>query len=367
MKALGELVARWQASFPGRVWARYSQARGNVLAGGVAYFAFFSVFPALALGVTALGLVLGENSSLQADLVGYVNSTLGGGTELIGDDGIVTVDQLVQPSTLTTSAVIGLVTLVFTGLGWLDALRQGIRAMFGRSAEPANILLTKLRDLGTLATLGVAVLASAVTGAVLSTASHAVLLWWGLDGVTGAGTLVRGVTVAGLLVLDTVTFLLMFSMLADVEVPLARLWKGALAGAVGLLALRAFSSLLLGTVSNNRFLATFAVVVGLLVVMNLVGRVTLLAASWSATVAADAGLLDPGPAAVAAVPAGEGPRGVVAVRAADAARTARTPTYGVRAADRTTLAAGVVLGVAGAWTAKVVRGAVRAVVDSVRD
>ena len=364
MKALGELLARWQASFPGRVWARYSAARGNVLAGGIAYFAFFSVFPALALGVTAMGLVLGENSALQADLVEYVNSAVG--QTIIGKDGIVTVEQLVQPSTLTTSAVIGLVTLVFTGLGWLDAMRQGIRAMFGRSAEPANILLTKLRDLGTLATLGVAVLASAVTGAVLSTASHAVLLWWGLDGVTGAGTLVRGVTVAGLLVLDTVTFLLMFSMLSDVEVPLARLWKGALAGAVGLLVLRAFSSLLLGRVSQNRFLATFAVVVGLLVVMNLVGRVTLLAASWSATVAADA---DPDvlPVCAAGDVPGDVPGDVVAARAAVAERTTRTPTYGVRAADRTTLAAGVVLGFAGAWTAKVVRGAVRAVVDSVRD
>ena len=364
MKVLGELLARWQASFPGRVWNRYSAARGNVLAGGIAYFAFFSVFPALALGVTAMGLVLGENSALQADLISYVNSTIGGGQEIIGAAGcqkcILGVDKLVQPSTLTTSAVLGLVVLVFTGLGWLDAVRQGIRAMFGRAAEPGNILLVKLKDLGTLATLGVAVLASAVAGTVLSTASHAVLVWWGLDGVTGAGTLVRGVTIAGLLVLDTVTFLLLFSMLSDVHVPLRRLWQGALAGAVGLLVLRAASSLLLRQVSHNKFLATFAVLVGLLVVMNLVGRVTLLAASWSATVASESGLA-PALDGAAAV------RSEVAVPDAVPERPVRVPTHGVRAADRTTLAAGVVLGFAGAWTAKVLRGGVRAVVDSLRD
>jgi membrane protein len=361
VKALGELAARWQASFPGRVWTRYSQARGNVLAGGIAYFAFFSVFPSLALGVTAMGLVLGDDSALQADLVKYVNDTLGGRrTELIGPKGIVTVDQLVQPSTLTTSAVLGIVVLLFTGLGWLDAMRQGIRAMFGRGAAPGNLFLVKVRDLGTLATLGVAVLASAVTGAVLSTASHAVLLWWGLDGVTGAGTLVRGVTVAALLVLDTVTFLLLFSLLSDVDVPLARLWQGAFAGAVGLLALRTFSSLLLGQVSQNTFLAAFAVVVGLLVVMNLVGRVTLLAASWSATVAAEAGHVPGLEGAPAAEPTPDTADGA-------AVAASRTPSYGVRAADRTTLAAGVVLGFAGAWTARAVRGAVRAVVDAVRD
>ncbi len=33
-------------TLPWRAWARYNAVRGNVLAGGVAYFAFFSLFPA---------------------------------------------------------------------------------------------------------------------------------------------------------------------------------------------------------------------------------------------------------------------------------------------------------------------------------
>ncbi|WP_088284505.1 YihY/virulence factor BrkB family protein [Kineosporia sp. A_224] len=386
MKALADLNARWRATFAGRVWTRYSDARGNVLAGGIAYFAFFSVFPALAIGFTVLGLVLGRDSALQTELANYVNKALG--TTVIGleaEEGLVYVGDLVQSSALTFSAVTGFVILLFTGLGWLDAMRQGIRAVFGRPGG-GNPLLSKVRDVGTLATFGLAVLVSAVASIVVSTASQAVLGWLGLDGVTGAGPLVRVLSALAILAVDTGIFLLLFRGLSGVAVPVRHLWQGALAGGVALGLLKVFGGVLLGELSAaRRFLAAFAVVVGLLVWMNLVGRLTLLAASWSATRAAEAGELPalPGTAVAGAAhpdaadaadgadagPGGaaRGPRDVVAARARQAAVTARTPTYGVRAADRTTLAAGVVLGVAAAAAARVARGAVRAVVDAVRD
>lgn len=210
MKTLADLNARWRATFAGRVWTRYSDARGNVLAGGIAYFAFFSVFPALAIGFTVLGLVLGRDSALQTELANYVNKALG--TTVIGlepDDGLVYVGDLVQSSALTFSAVTGFVILLFTGLGWLDAMRQGIRAVFGRPGG-GNPLLSKVRDIGTLATFGLAVLVSAVASVVVSTASHAVLGWLGLDGVTGAGPLVRVLSALAILAVDTGIFLLLF-------------------------------------------------------------------------------------------------------------------------------------------------------------
>src|SRR4051795_9564158 len=76
----GRVDARLQplrATLPYRAWQRYGAVRGNVLAGGVAYFAFFSIFPALALGFTLFALVLGNQEDLQVQLVHYVNETLG--------------------------------------------------------------------------------------------------------------------------------------------------------------------------------------------------------------------------------------------------------------------------------------------------
>src|SRR3954468_4702198 len=121
-------LAPLRATLPYRAWQRYGLVRGNVLAGGIAYFAFFSIFPALAIGFTLFAVILGNNEGLQVQLVSYINASLG--APIIsyhpGQQGIVTIDQLVQPSFLTTTGLIGVVTLLFTGLGWISALRDGI-------------------------------------------------------------------------------------------------------------------------------------------------------------------------------------------------------------------------------------------------
>lgn len=360
MNRLRALEQRWRASFAGRTLGRYSTARAGVLAGGIAYFAFFSVLPALAVGFTVLGLVLGRDRRLQDELVASVNSSLG--TTVIGSngDGIVPLDRLTQTSTLTVSAVLGLAGLLLTGLGWIGATREGIRAVFGTPGG-GNAVLDKLRDLGVLVTLGLAILVSAVGSVVVTTASNGVLSRLGLEGTTGGGTLVGLVRTALIVGVDTMIFLVMFRVLAGVTVPVRHLWRGAFAGGIGLGLLKLFGGLVLELLSGDRLLAAFSVVVGLLVWMNLVARLTLLAASWAATRAADVGELPAErsvelPTVVPAEPPATG-RGV-AVR--------RAPSYGVRAADRTTLAAGVVLGVAGAAVLRVGRGALRSVVGAVR-
>ena len=47
-----------------RAWKRYGDSRGNLLAGGVGYFAFFSIFPAVALAFTVFGFVLRNQPQL---------------------------------------------------------------------------------------------------------------------------------------------------------------------------------------------------------------------------------------------------------------------------------------------------------------
>ncbi len=360
------LVERWRVSFLGRVWQRYGAARGSVLAAGIAYYAFFSIFPALAIGFTVLGLVVGDDNSLRRDLADYVNRSLGVTAIGVpgGAPGIVTLDALVQPRALTVSAAVGFVTLFLTGLGWLASVRDGVRGVFGRSGS-GSPLLGKVRDAGMLATFGVAALVSVAVSLFVTTASTTVLGWLGLQGTTGSRTLVTVLSTAALVAVDAVIFLVLFRVLSDVDVPWRHLRDGALAGAVGLGLLKLAGGLLLDRMSANRFLAAFSIVVGLLVWMNLVGRLTLLAASWAATRAADAGEL---PAVVLGGPVPDGADTPAEARAAvGPQQVARVPTYGVRAADRTSLAAGVVLGLAGAAVLRVARGAVRTVVGAVRD
>jgi membrane protein len=327
---VGRLLARAQASKPWRAWSRYGAARGNVLAGGIAYVAFFSLFPALALGFTVFGLIIGGRLDLQKRVVTYVNDAFG--STLIGlndDKGFVSMDQLVKGNLLTLAGALAVGLLLFSGLGWVDAMRQGIRSMFTLPDE-GNPLLRKLLDVAVLVIVGLGVLASVIVTVALSAATGVVLTWLGV--ASAAGQLAVQILVElAVAALDIVLFLMFFRVLAQVKEPWGDLLGGAVIGAVGLHVLKLSGGLLLRTASGNKFLASATIVVGLLLWFNLIGRITLFAAAWAATSVADR---DERPASAAAPPA------AAAVEVAPPV----APTYGQRTVDRTTLAAGAVLG-----------------------
>ena len=72
------LFARFRASKPWRAWKRYGDARGNILAAGVGYFAFFSIFPAVALAFTVFGFVLHGHPELLGSIADNLNANLPG-------------------------------------------------------------------------------------------------------------------------------------------------------------------------------------------------------------------------------------------------------------------------------------------------
>jgi membrane protein len=362
------LLDRARATKLLRAWDRYGRARGNVLAGGIAYFAFFSLFPALALGFTVFGLVLGRETGLQARVVEYVNTAFGG-VVVIGSvpgKGVVSMDQLaLQSSALTLYGAIGLVVLAVSGLGWVGALRDGVSAIFGRVQGP-NPVLAKVGDLGILAGLGVGVLASATVSVLVSAATGPVLDRLGMGRTEASGIVVTVLTSLLLLGVDTLLFLLVFRQLSGVRLPLDDLFTAALAGGAAVGLLKVSGGVLLRLLSGNRFLAAFSIVVGLLLWMNLVARVALLAAAWAATTAQDHGHLPaPVPPGGESLP-GDGQRAAVTTPGFVAAGTIGTPTYGERAGDRATLLAGAVLGATAAVGLRALAGAGRTARDLLR-
>jgi membrane protein len=360
------------ATLPWRAYARYGLVRGNVLAGGIAYFAFFSIFPALALGFTAFAVVLGSQEDLQVEVVQYINSSLG--ATIIGykeGQGLVNIDQLVQPGLLTTTGIVGLVALVFTGLGWIAALRDGVQAVFTVRSQ-TNFVVVKLADLALLAGAGLAVLISVVVSVGVDLATGQVLDRLDMPQGPVAGWSVNITSQLTLVVLDTAIFTVLFRRLAGMSVPLRDALVGGALAAVGFAGLKLFASQLLQSVSHNRFLAASSILLGLLVWMNLVARLTLVAAALSATLTADRGLLPVlergGPAGIVLAPApgsaaASGSAGSAAAsdRAASSAlpdpgRSTAVDAMAARQADaaasrraaRLLLAAGFVAGVAGA-------------------
>jgi membrane protein len=335
--------ARFQATPAWRAWKRYSDHRGNLIAGGVGYFAFFSVFPAVLLAFTVFGFLLRSQPQLLADTKDAINDLLPGFVKTPDQpDGVIDV-TVPTGAALSVQGVIAVVGLLFAGTGWLGALRDGIRAIFGVEGSPGNVVLAKLRDLGVLLLLGVAILLSAAVGTVAGSAASWVADLVGLGGqqwVLGVVAFVVGVA------LDGVIVAVMLRLLSGVSLPWRAVRHGAVFGGIGLTVLKTFGTLLISSTTDNKLYLGFALVVGLLVWLNFMSRVILISAAWAAND------LDTG-AAGAGLSAGqvdklvEGPEdeALVTIRA----RTdAGLPTFGQRAADRTSVAAGAVLGAVGA-------------------
>jgi len=339
------MVARFQEGRPWRAWKRYSDVRGNVLAAGVGYFAFFSIFPATALAFSVFGFFLHGHPELLRSITNQANQNLPGFVwdAQTNPDGIIRM-QAPGVTALTFTGVIAFVTLVLAGMGWLGAVRDGIRAVFGAPRSAGAMIATKLRDLGVLATLGVGIAVSAV----LTSAVGAVAGWMAEQlGMPDQEWVVRIAGLAVGVLADAGLMLVLLRVVSGVEVPWRWLTSGALVGGVGLNLLKVSAAALLPRLTDNPFFASFAIVVGLLIWLNLIARLTLISAAWAANDVE-------GYRSAEHQPQVQGPS---AASSGTSAVRDGLPTFGAPARDRAAVASGFVLGMATtAATGALVRG-----------
>jgi membrane protein len=196
-------------------------------------------------------------------------------------------------------------------------------------------------------------LVSAVLSAGANTATGRVLGWVGLasDSVVGQ-VLLPIVGFVVVLVVDVGIFLVLLRLLSGVSMPWADLRQAAMLGAVGAGVLMVAVSYGIVGSSTNPVLASFAIVIGLLLVINLMSRVTLFAAAWAA-VGSELAVEQAAEAAVSLARRLPHPR-------------AMEPSFGPRSADRTAIAAGAVMGAVGAVGVGALRRAASAVIAGLR-
>lgn len=355
MQPLKRWWARFQTTSLWRAWKRYGDSRGNLLAGGVGYFAFFSVFPAVLLAFTIFGFVLRGQPDLLNQVKDAINDMLPGFVKTTAQpEGIIDVSAPTR-ATLSISGIVAAVGLVLAGTGWLSALRDAIRQIFGVEGAPGNLIVAKLRDLGVLVLLGVAILLSTVVGSIAGAAAQWAAELVGLESQAWLLTLVA--LVVGVL-LDAAIIMLMLRVLTGVDVPWRGLRNAAIFGGIGLTLLKKFGTLLLTSTTSNPLFLTIATVVGLLVWLNFMSRIILISAAWAANDLDTAGVA--GPSAGQAHKATEGPE-ERPLRTMQERTDAGLPTFGQRAADRTSVAAGAVLGAFGAFAISTLARGIRSI------
>jgi membrane protein len=258
-----------------RAGSRYQADAGDRLAASVTYFGFLSFFPLIALAFSIAGFVVDAYPDAQSKLTEQINNFLPGLADKL--------DVTTIGNAKVATGLIGIVGLLFAGLGWIDALREAIRTMWHHNVKAGNFVVKKLVDIGVLIGLGLTLVASvAVTGV-----SSAAMAWFldlvGLENNSVARIGLRIVGLALALLVDLAVFVYLFTRLPRLNTPIKRVLKGALLGAVGLEILKVVGSILVARTTNNPVYGAFAVVVGLLIWINLVSRFVLFTAAWTVT------------------------------------------------------------------------------------
>ncbi|MGD9607237.1 MAG: YihY/virulence factor BrkB family protein, partial [Leucobacter sp.] len=282
---VGRVRTRWQWAQrlrPWRAFSHFTDVGGSVLSAGMSYQAVFAVFAALWVGFGMFGIWLRGRTELLASLVEQINRLVPG---LLGDDGLVSVSTLLQARSFDWTSIVAGLSLLWITLAWFTGTRRAIRIIFGLEVKQyRNAVLLKLRDF----LLAVLFLAALIVSAALTVASsnmtETLFGWFGWDAenwlLGGLGITAR---YGAMYVFDVLLLLAIHWLLAEVRVPWWSLLKGCALGALVLFGLKVLGTALLGGASSNPLLASFALLVGLLIWFNLVCRTLLLTASWIAT------------------------------------------------------------------------------------
>lgn len=266
---------------PVRAFLLYQEHHGAMLADSVTYRVLFSVFAGVFLGFAVAGVWLSGNPNALAALIETVGAAIPG---LVGDDGLIAPDDIVQPVSLTIAGAIALIGLVGAAIGAIGSLRAAFRAIGDQPDDRSFFLWLLLRDLLLAIGFGAMLVAAAAVTLLSTTALGTVFGWLGIsshDWLVDLST--RSVSIVVIFVIDTLVIAVMFRLLSGMRPSARSLWSGAMIGGVGLTVLQVLSSLFVGGASTNPLLASFTSLIALLIWLNLSSQVILIAASYIVT------------------------------------------------------------------------------------
>ncbi|MDR0417141.1 MAG: YihY/virulence factor BrkB family protein [Propionibacteriaceae bacterium] len=279
LRAAGQAAAgRWQASRANRTLARYGAANGGVMAGGIAYSALFSLFAVLTIAFTVMAKTLGANEALTDAIDRQLSAWLPGALDT-GQGGLISPEKLARSGALSATSVVAGVVLVWSAVTAMTAVRAAVRSMFGLSQAKGEAWKSRLLALAGFGLLGLALLASALvslaatagedwTRSVLNSPAAALAVRWAAYGVSFA--------------VDASVVALVFWVVAGARPPKRDLAVGCLAAGVAMGLIKRAGAGIVGRTGSNALLASAATVVTLLVWVNLMARVLLYVAAWTA-------------------------------------------------------------------------------------
>lgn len=285
-----ELKDRTLAAFPVRVWRNFTFSNGFLLSAGMSYYALFALFALLYVGFAGAGLWLGASSLAIEALVRLVNTYIPG---LIGPDGLFSLQDVTQIAQ-DASGVLGVTGAIAVGVALWTAVsavtftRRAVRDLFGLPFDARSYWLLKARDFFAAIVFGGAMLIGAVLISLSVWALEQIFLLF--DWSTGTWFFSFGaqlLSIAVAFALDASALAMLVRFLTGTQLRWRYIWPGALLGGGAMVVLQLGAGLLLSRVPSNPLLASFTVIIGLLLWCRWLAIVMLMAASWIAVAAED--------------------------------------------------------------------------------
>lgn len=262
-----------------RAYQRFDERRGGFFAAGLTYYTIFALFPLLMVGFAVGGFALSRRPELLNTIDDRIRSSVSGelGQQLIG----------LMNSVINARAsvgVVGLVTALWAGLGWMFHLREALSEMWAHPAAQRGYVRTKLSDL--VAMVGTFAVIAATT--VLTVVGHArsmaaVLRWLRIPRLSVFDEVFRGVSIGVSLLILWLLFTWMIARLPREPASFAISMRAGLMAAVGFEVFKQLGSIYLQMVLRSPASATFGPVLGLMVFGFVTAYLILFAAAWAAT------------------------------------------------------------------------------------
>ncbi|MFF9452626.1 YihY/virulence factor BrkB family protein [Streptomyces flaveolus] len=273
LPVVGPWIARLMTTHAWRSYERLDRVKWTRLAAAMTFTSFVALFPLLSLAAAVAAATLSKEQ--QDTLQDKIAEQVPGISDQLNIQGLV-------DNAGTVGLIAGLL-LLFTGIGWVDATRGCLRAVWEVPDEEENPLLHRAKDAGVLVGLGGALLVTVGISTVASALVGWIIRQLGIaEGGFGSVLLYMAAFVVAVLA-DFLLLLYVLTLLPGVQPSRRRLLVAALIGAVGFELLKLLLSGYMQGVATKSMYGAFGVPVALLLWINFTSKLVLFCAAWTAT------------------------------------------------------------------------------------
>ncbi|MEU0985536.1 MULTISPECIES: YihY/virulence factor BrkB family protein [unclassified Streptomyces] len=274
LPVVGPTVVRLMQTHAWRSYETLERVHWTRLAAAITFLSFLALFPLITVAA-AVGAALLSDDQL-GKLEDKVSEQVPGISEQLNIDSLV-----------ANAGTVGLVAgalLLLTGIGWVGAMRDCLRAVWGTDDEDeGNPFVRKAKDAGVLLGLGATALVSLGASALGSSAVGWTADRLGLDKDGAWGVLLSVVAIAIAVLADFLMLLYLLTLLPGAQPERRRLIVAGLIGAVGFELLKLLLSGYMAGVASKSMYGAFGVPIALLLWINFTAKLLLFCAAWTAT------------------------------------------------------------------------------------